>query len=95
MSDTDDPIDDPDVAAFCDIHWRAAMSSGRQMMETLRDLTPELDAHLPEKAVNHIRSALAQAEGAYAQLHHAGVLVIGEDAYLAYIETQTQRKIGS
>lgn len=92
---SDDPIDDADVAAFCDVHWRAAMSSARQTMETLRDLTPELDAHLPEKAVNHVRSALREAEAAYAQLHHAGVLVIGEDAYLAYIEAQTLRKIGS
>lgn len=95
MPPVSDSIEDPDVASFVDAHWRAAMSTARQTMETLRYLMPELDAHLPEKAGNHIRQALRDAESAYAQLHHAGVLVIGEDAYAAYLQAQTTRRIGS
>lgn len=93
MSD-ESSIDDPGVAGFVDANWRAAMSSARQTMETLRLLTPELDAHLPERAVNDVRSALHSAESAYSSLHHAGRLVIGDDAYTSYLEAQTQRRIG-
>jgi hypothetical protein len=87
-------IDDPDVKAFVDAHWRAAMASARQTMETLRELTPELDAHLPEKTAVHIRHALRQVEGAYADLHHAGSSVLGEDEYSSYLAAQTARRIG-
>jgi hypothetical protein len=94
VSDGGGLIDDPDVAAFVDAHWRAAMASARQTMEALRLLTPELDAHLPEKAAVHIRHALREVETAYGDLHHAGGIVLGEDDYNSYLAAQTARRIG-
>lgn len=85
---------DPDVGAFVDARWRAAMASARETMEVLRDVVPELDAHLPEKAGGSFSAALRDAESAYRNLHHAGVLVLGEDEYRLYLEAQTARKIG-
>lgn len=83
------------VADFLDGRWRAAMASTRESMGNLRDLTPELDAHLPETTAGQIRSALHDIESAYTLLHRAGPLIIGEDEYRSYLEAQTQRQIGT
>jgi hypothetical protein len=87
-------IEDGDVASYVDARWRAAMASARQTMETLRELTPELDAHLPDKASTHIRQALREVESAYGGLHAAGQLILGEHDYEAYLAAQTARRIG-
>jgi hypothetical protein len=93
--DQDDLTPDPDVQAFLEANWRAAMASARETMERLRNITPELDVHMPETSANYIRSALVDAQDSYRSLHYAGPHVLGEDGYHEYLEAQTSLKLES
>lgn len=85
---------DESIQAFLDSRWRGAISSVRQSMENLREVVPELAAHLPEPGYNHLSSALDASERAYASLHKAGAFVLGQTEYDQFLEAQTKRRVG-
>lgn len=84
---------DDEVQAYLDMRWREAMRAARDLMDSLRAVVPEFKAHLPEVAHNRLNSALSSATNAYGDLHQAGRRVIGDDAYDAYLQAQTRRKL--
>lgn len=96
MSDLDSPpaSDDPNIQNFLSIKWREALRATREGLESIREVYPELTHHLPETAERHLYEAMRGFEKTAGDLHRAGRHVLGEDEYNAYLEAQTQRKIG-
>lgn len=82
-----------DVGDYVEAKWRTAVAAARELVESLRDVTPELSGHLPETASHGIDAALGDAERAYSRLHGVGRLVIGSDSYAEFVQLQTKRKI--
>lgn len=86
---------DSAVQNYLDTNWREAVRAAREALECVRKIHPELTQHLPETAADNLRYFLSGQEANIANLHRAGRLILGQEAYDEYIETQTERQIQS
>lgn len=87
--------EDPKVQDYLDTSWRETMRATKEALETLRRIHPELTHHLVETASNQIGAAMRDLEATIDHLHRAGRLVLGDDDYEEYLDTQTQRQLSS
>jgi hypothetical protein len=94
MADTQPPASsDGFVQDFLEQHWRDALRTTRETMNTLREVWPEFAQQLPETGAHALQRALEESEQAYHSLHRAGKFVLGSDAYARYLEAQAEQKI--